>query len=96
MQLYRDSLKKCNIKIHKGLGKSCPWYSSVWASNGRSRSFIDPYEAAAMLRRLHHTVVTMPSGWHQAELLARPDMNPAAVDTAIHGLVAGYSCPGDE
>jgi len=57
--------------------------------------YTDDFQAPAMLRRLHHAVVSMPSGWHQAELLTRPDMNPAALDTVIHGLLAGYSNPGD-
>ncbi len=34
---YLESLKNCGIKVRKGL-KSCKWYSSVWGSNGRSRS----------------------------------------------------------
>lgn len=62
---------------------------------GLGHGYTDDFQASAMLRRLHHAVVTMPLGWHQAELLTRPDMNPAVLDTAIHGLLAGYSCPGD-
>lgn len=62
---------------------------------GLGHGYTENFQAPAMLRRLHHAVVTMPSSWHQAELLTRPDMNPAALDTAIQGLLAGYSCPGD-
>ncbi|KAK4168086.1 hypothetical protein QBC43DRAFT_310807 [Cladorrhinum sp. PSN259] len=47
-QPYLNSLKKCGIKIHRGLGEICQWYSSVWGSNGRSRSFTDPEEAASL------------------------------------------------
>ncbi|CAG8959745.1 hypothetical protein HYFRA_00001651 [Hymenoscyphus fraxineus] len=35
---YMESLKQCGIKIKKG-NKQCRWYSSVWGSNGRIRSF---------------------------------------------------------
>ncbi|PNH61906.1 hypothetical protein VD0001_g9598 [Verticillium dahliae] len=47
-QPYLDALGRCGIKIHDGLGDGCPWYSSVWGANGRSRSFADPAEAAAL------------------------------------------------
>ncbi|KAF5026352.1 hypothetical protein F66182_1560 [Fusarium sp. NRRL 66182] len=53
------------------------------------------FQAPAMSRRLHHAVVTIGPGWQEAELMARPDVNPPALDIAIHGLFAGYSCPGD-
>ncbi|KAF5580873.1 polyketide synthase [Fusarium subglutinans] len=36
---YLDSLQKCSIKINKSPGNDVAWYSSVWGSNGRSRSF---------------------------------------------------------
>nr|ALQ32784.1 putative polyketide synthase [Fusarium babinda] len=55
----------------------------------------DEFQTPAMFRHLHRSVVTMPSGWHDAHLLTRSDLNPAALDTGIHGLFAGYSCPGD-
>ncbi|KAI5462039.1 hypothetical protein BGZ63DRAFT_463158 [Mariannaea sp. PMI_226] len=35
---YLQSMKECGIQALKG-PKRCPWYSSVWGSNGRSRSF---------------------------------------------------------
>ncbi|KAH9865982.1 hypothetical protein J1614_008546 [Plenodomus biglobosus] len=35
---YLDSLRKCGIKAQRG-SRKCEWYSSVWGSNGRSRSF---------------------------------------------------------
>lgn len=35
---YLESMKQCGIKVQKGR-KRCPWYSSVFGSNGRSRSF---------------------------------------------------------
>ncbi|CVL03383.1 probable polyketide synthase [Fusarium mangiferae] len=53
------------------------------------------FQTPKMLRRLHHAVVSMPAGWHEANSLTRSDVNPAALDTGIHGLLAGYSCPGD-
>jgi hypothetical protein len=57
---------------------------------------MDDFQAPAMLRRLHHAVVTITSDWHQVELLTRADMNPVALDKAIHDLLAGYFCSGDE
>lgn len=41
---YLDSLQKCDIKVQRG-SKGCLWYSSVWGSNGRSRSF---HESSSM------------------------------------------------
>ncbi|SCV48703.1 uncharacterized protein FFB14_10485 [Fusarium fujikuroi] len=38
-QPYLDSLQKCSIKINTKPGNNVVWYSSVWGSNGRSRSF---------------------------------------------------------
>ncbi|KAJ5919847.1 hybrid NRPS/PKS enzyme [Penicillium verhagenii] len=35
---YLESMKSCGVKVQKGL-QQCRWYSSVWGSNGRSRSF---------------------------------------------------------
>ncbi|KAL3957170.1 hypothetical protein ACCO45_007748 [Purpureocillium lilacinum] len=35
---YLESMKQCGVKVQKG-NKHCQWYSSVWGSNGRSRSF---------------------------------------------------------
>ncbi|POR35115.1 Polyketide synthase [Tolypocladium paradoxum] len=35
---YLESMRQCGIQVQKG-PKRCPWYSSVWGSNGRSRSF---------------------------------------------------------
>ena len=35
---YLESMKQCGVKVQKGR-KQCRWYSSVWGSNGRSRSF---------------------------------------------------------
>ena len=35
---YLDSMKYCGVKVQKG-SKQCRWYSSVWGSNGRIRSF---------------------------------------------------------
>ena len=35
---YLESMKQCGVKVQKG-HKQCRWYSSVWGSNGRSRSF---------------------------------------------------------
>ncbi|KAK2591733.1 Polyketide synthase 19 [Conoideocrella luteorostrata] len=35
---YLDSMKQCGVQVQQG-PKRCPWYSSVWGSNGRSRSF---------------------------------------------------------
>ncbi|KAF2763053.1 hypothetical protein EJ05DRAFT_459880 [Pseudovirgaria hyperparasitica] len=37
---YLESLRQCGVKTLKGPRK-CEWYSSVWGSNGRSRSFND-------------------------------------------------------
>ncbi|KAF4952472.1 hypothetical protein FGADI_6706 [Fusarium gaditjirri] len=62
---------------------------------GLGHGYKDHFQTPEMLRRLHHAVVTMPSGWHEAHLLTRSDVNPTALDTGIHGLLAGYSCPGD-
>ncbi|SCV48701.1 related to polyketide synthase [Fusarium fujikuroi] len=53
------------------------------------------FQTPKMLRRLHHAVVSMPAGWKGANSLTRSDVNPAALDTGIRGLLAGYSCPGD-
>ncbi|KLP04317.1 Uncharacterized protein Y057_446 [Fusarium fujikuroi] len=53
------------------------------------------FQTPKMLRRLHHAVVSMPAGWNVANSLTRSDVNPAALDTGIRGLLAGYSCPGD-
>ncbi|KAH7370426.1 hypothetical protein BKA65DRAFT_387250 [Rhexocercosporidium sp. MPI-PUGE-AT-0058] len=36
--VYIKSMKQCGIKVQKGR-KQCRWYSSVWGSNGRIRSF---------------------------------------------------------
>lgn len=57
--------------------------------------YTDKFQAAAILRRLHHSVVTFPPTWSESELLTRPDMNPATLDTAMHGLLAAFSYPGD-
>lgn len=35
---YLQSMKQCGITVQKRRGP-CQWYSSVWGSNGRSRSF---------------------------------------------------------
>jgi acyl transferase domain-containing protein/NAD(P)-dependent dehydrogenase (short-subunit alcohol dehydrogenase family) len=35
---YLESLRRCDLKVQRPL-KDCLWYSSVWGSNGRSRSF---------------------------------------------------------
>lgn len=35
---YLKSMEKCGVKVRKGR-KQCEWYSSVWGSEGRSRSF---------------------------------------------------------
>ncbi|KAJ5443591.1 hybrid NRPS/PKS enzyme [Penicillium daleae] len=35
---YLESMKQCGVTVQKG-GKQCRWYSSVWGSDGRSRSF---------------------------------------------------------
>ena len=35
---YLESLRHCGVKVQKGR-KDCRWYSSVWGSNGRIRSF---------------------------------------------------------
>jgi acyl transferase domain-containing protein/NAD(P)-dependent dehydrogenase (short-subunit alcohol dehydrogenase family)/phospholipid N-methyltransferase len=35
---YLESMKQCGVKVQRGR-KECRWYSSVWGSNGRSRSF---------------------------------------------------------
>ncbi|KUJ09893.1 ketoacyl-synt-domain-containing protein [Mollisia scopiformis] len=35
---YLDSMRRCRVKLQKGY-KQCRWYSSVWGSDGRSRSF---------------------------------------------------------
>lgn len=57
--------------------------------------YTEHFQASAVLRRLHHAVVILPPAWDQADLLTRPDMNPAALDAAMHGLLAAYSYPGD-
>ncbi|KAF4442643.1 putative polyketide synthase [Fusarium austroafricanum] len=62
---------------------------------GLGHGYKDKFQTPAMVRRLHHSVVTMPSGWPDAHSFTRHDVNPAALDTGIHGLLAGYSCPGD-
>ncbi|KAF9775208.1 hypothetical protein IL306_006708 [Fusarium sp. DS 682] len=62
---------------------------------GLGHGYKEHFQTPEMLRRLHHAVVTMPPGWHDADSLTRSDVNPAALDTGIHGLLAGYSCPGD-
>jgi acyl transferase domain-containing protein len=35
---YLESMKQCGVTVLQG-HKQCRWYSSVWGSNGRSRSF---------------------------------------------------------
>ncbi|MCJ1287780.1 Polyketide synthase 19 [Xylographa opegraphella] len=35
---YLESMKQCGVKVQKGR-RQCRWYSSVWGSNGRIRSF---------------------------------------------------------
>ncbi|KAH7467959.1 Polyketide synthase 19 [Fusarium oxysporum f. sp. matthiolae] len=62
---------------------------------GLGHGYTEHFQTPKMLRRLHHAVVSMPPGWHEANSLTRSDVNPAALDTGIHGLLAGYSCPGD-
>nr|ALQ32968.1 putative polyketide synthase [Fusarium sp. NRRL 25184] len=62
---------------------------------GLGHGYKEHFQTPEMLRRLHHAVVTMPPGWPEADSLTRSDVNPAALDTGIHGLLAGYSCPGD-
>ncbi|EXK25963.1 hypothetical protein FOXG_11892 [Fusarium oxysporum f. sp. lycopersici 4287] len=62
---------------------------------GLSHGYTEHFQTPQMLRRLHHAVVSMPPEWHEANSLTRSDVNPAALDTGIHGLLAGYSCPGD-
>ncbi|KAG5764440.1 hypothetical protein H9Q72_007485 [Fusarium xylarioides] len=63
--------------------------------SGLGHGYTEHFQTPQMLRRLHHAVVTMPAGWQEANSLTRSDVNPAALDTGIHGLLAGYSCPGD-
>ncbi|KAL8364893.1 hypothetical protein RB595_003939 [Gaeumannomyces hyphopodioides] len=62
---------------------------------GLGHGYTGDFQAPAMLRRLNHAVVTMPAGWEGANQMTSREMNPASLDTVIHGLLAGYSCPGD-
>ncbi|KAF2794869.1 ketoacyl-synt-domain-containing protein [Melanomma pulvis-pyrius CBS 109.77] len=49
--------------------------------------------APSMLRRLNHAVVSVPH--YAAPSLTRAEMHPATLDTAIHGIYAGVTSPGD-
>jgi len=51
------------------------------------------FQAKAMLRRLNHAVVTVSSTPESTSI--RLCIHPAPVDTALHGLFAGFSFPGD-
>ncbi|KAL7945270.1 hypothetical protein V8C42DRAFT_357727 [Trichoderma barbatum] len=51
------------------------------------------FKAKSMLRRLNHAVVTVSSPPESTTL--RSCMHPAPVDSAFHGLFAGFSFPGD-
>jgi SAM-dependent methyltransferase/NADP-dependent 3-hydroxy acid dehydrogenase YdfG len=56
-------------------------------------NYTEHFKAKAMTRRLKRAVVTMSSPPEAISL--RSCMHPASVDTALHGLFAGFSFPGD-
>ncbi|KAK0123298.1 Polyketide synthase 19 [Cadophora gregata f. sp. sojae] len=56
-------------------------------------SYADYFQAKSMLRRLNRSVVTLSSPPEQSAIPAC--IHPAPVDTAIHGICAGFSFPGD-
>ncbi|KAK0710110.1 polyketide synthase dehydratase-domain-containing protein [Lasiosphaeria miniovina] len=60
-------------------------------------NYSDLFRAKSMLRRLNHSVVTVsdPPPPVVAGTAVRASIHPAPVDTAIQGLLAGFSFPGD-
>ncbi|KAF1838971.1 hypothetical protein BDW02DRAFT_487984 [Decorospora gaudefroyi] len=57
---YLESMVKCGIRAQRGSG-TCAWYSSVWGSNGRSRSFNHGHDLLSLkgqywVDNLTHTV----------------------------------------
>ncbi|KAH7127284.1 hypothetical protein EDB81DRAFT_907428 [Dactylonectria macrodidyma] len=56
-------------------------------------SYSESFQAKSMLRRLNHAVVTVSSPPRSSSM--RACMHPAPVDTAIQGLLTGFSFPGD-
>jgi acyl transferase domain-containing protein len=64
---YLESMKQCGIKVQKGR-KKCPWYSSVFGSNGRSRSFD---QADAMLLEGEYWVDNMTQAVLFSQAVAR-------------------------
>ncbi|TVY37671.1 Polyketide synthase [Lachnellula subtilissima] len=66
----------------------------LYSSLGRvGFNYAGLFQAPSMLRRLNHAVVTLSSPPENSQI--RACMHPAPVDTAIHGLFAGLSFPGD-
>ncbi|KAJ3496488.1 hypothetical protein NLG97_g2618 [Lecanicillium saksenae] len=57
--------------------------------------YTNHFRASAVLRRLNYATIGFSPSWKGSEILSRADMNPAALDTALHGLLAAYSYPGD-
>lgn len=55
--------------------------------------YASPFKATAMLRRLHQATVTVAPPPESSSLHAC--MHPVPVDTAVHGLLAGFSFPSD-
>ena len=56
-------------------------------------NYTELFQARSMLRRLNRAVVTVSSPPEPSSI--RACMHPAPLDTAFHGLLAGFSFPGD-
>jgi SAM-dependent methyltransferase/NADP-dependent 3-hydroxy acid dehydrogenase YdfG len=56
-------------------------------------NYTDFFQAKSMRRRLNRAVVTVSSTPESTSI--RSCIHPASVDTALHGLLAGFSFPGD-
>ncbi|RFU79335.1 polyketide synthase [Trichoderma arundinaceum] len=56
-------------------------------------NYAEPFQAKSMLRRLNRAVVTVSSTPESSSIPSC--IHPAPIDTALHGLFAGFSFPGD-
>lgn len=56
-------------------------------------NYSEPFRASSVDRHLNQAVVTVPAPPRPTSI--RPSMHPAVLDTAIQGLLAGFSYPED-